>query len=447
MDSRLGVRARTTIGAITALSVVLVLAGLFLTQNLRYRIESLITEAAEDRAQLLAESLHGNSPQNPLPGGNLDLFAQVVNGEGQVIATDPLLSDLAAFPVTSAGAAGLFRLDSLAPGGPPDLDTEGPYLVAVRVTQLAEGPGLVLVGASLEDAGEAVAAAIPPLLVGGPILLALAGSIVWMVSGRALNPVDKLRITAATISDRSLDQRLPVPRANDEIRGLALTLNHMLGRLEESVLRQRRFVADASHELKSPLASLRTMVEVSAADIPRQLLNDITAELSRMERLTANLLYLAQTDELGPRLRHEVLDLAGLAREEGARWGGVDTTGLQAVSVGGDRDRLGQMIRNLVDNAALHGGGGIWLTSNQHEEEAALLVSDDGNGIPESDWETVFERFVRLDPSRSRRTGGTGLGLAVARSIARSHGGDVQITEPLRGGCTVEVRLPAATPP
>ena len=444
---RLGVRARTTAITTIALGLVLSVAGLWLISTLRSRIELIIIDSAEERAVALASSLAGMETPSQLSLDSPELFAQVVDHRGTVLASDRFLEGLGAtLPSEATDGAGVLRTQALVADGPIELRSEGPYVVVARTTDLASGPAFVLVGASLEDAEEAARAALPVTIAGIPILLILAGAITWVLTGRALSPVEKMRRAAAQLSALDLSQRLPLPRAKDEIRNLAQTLNEMLEHLELSSRKQRQFVSDASHELKSPLTSLRTMVDVGEQAHPelQMLFDDLRAELIRMERLASDLLFLARSDERSPDVLIAPVDLAELAPSVTTFLvaGTVDLSGLRTAWVDGDRDRLGQLVRNLVDNASLYGRAGLWLESYTNDSDAFLLVSDDGAGIAEADRERVFERFVRLDESRGRHSGGAGLGLAVARAIARKHGGDVRVIDARHGGATFEVRLP-----
>ena len=227
----------------------------------------------------------------------------------------------------------------------------------------------------------------------------------------------------------------------------------MLDRIESSAERQRRFVADASHELKSPVAAIRTMLEVADASPGsvslEELTRDLLAEDLRLERLVADLLVLARTDEDGLALETVEVDLDDLVAEEAgaatSRFGiAIDETGVEAARVIGDAERLRRLLRNLLDNAARHAAGQVWVALERDRGSALLTVSDDGPGIPPGQEERVFERFVRLDTARSRDKGGTGLGLAVVRAIAVAHGGWVEVDESRHGGATLAARLPLA---
>jgi signal transduction histidine kinase len=441
--------------AIVVVGLVLAAGTVAFIAVAKNRIESSIGESARARAEGVAVLVETGVLTDPLPGRDLELFAQVIDSSGAVVAADRAVADVGAFVETmpAPGRSVEVRADSLFEeleerGG---LEDEGPYLVVATGVRLEQGPGAVLVAASLEDASEAVGAVVPLLGVGLPLLLVIVGITTWVLTGRALRPVEEMRAEAERISAAALARRLPVPATHDEVERLAATLNAMLGRLEDSAIRQRRFVADASHELKSPLSALRAIVDVGdAGALEDEVLSaDLRGEVDRMQRLVDDLLYLARSDEAGPMRPHRLLDLDRIVQEEAqllARRSGVvvDMSRVRPASVMGDSGRIAQLVRNLADNAARVAATRVWFAVDQHEAAVIVGVSDDGPGIPAADRERVFERFVRLDESRARDTGGAGLGLAVARAIAEDHGGTLQIAEPLHGGTTVEFRLPSA---
>jgi signal transduction histidine kinase len=323
-------------------------------------------------------------------------------------------------------------------------------VVATGVT-VRGAPAAILVAASLDDAAELTAAAGPVLGLGLPALLAIVGLITWFLTGRALAPVEGMRAEAEQISAGELQRRLPVPAADDEIGRLAHTLNAMLGRLESASLRQRRFVADASHELRSPLATLRSIADTLDREGSHgdEAVADIRTEVDRLQHLVDDLLFLAREDETPPLLRAEVdLDqtIRGVAAE--LRRGtdvAIDTAAVGAVRVVGDPGALERIVRNLAANAVRHARSGVWIEAGVRDGDAVIAVSDDGSGIPEARWESVFERFVRLDEARGRSAGGAGLGLSVVRAATRAHGGEARVVASRRGGTTVEVRIPSGS--
>ncbi len=453
---RLGVRARLTFVAVVVVGVVLAVSGSLLVWLAGNRIEDAIVDGAEARLDSLAAFAEGGTLEDPLPSRDAELISQVIDATGDVVAADRVLDGVPALAVPGLAAGETVEYtsqDLLEPFEDGLVEDEGPYAVLVRGVQFDGGTGVVLVAASLEPAATARRAVIPVLGFGLPLLLAVLGAATWLLTGRALRPVDRMRAEAVQISGADLHRRLPVPEPRDEVRALAESLNEMLARLEDAMARQRRFVADASHELKSPLAALQTMIDVALDDPDpgaREAARlDLAGEVERMERLVSGLLVLAGSDEGRSPARQVEVDLdqvAGREASAAARRTGVavDASAIEPARVLGDPDRLARLVRNLLDNAARHAAGQVWVALASSAGEAVLTVSDDGPGIPPELRERVFERFVRLDEGRSRDAGGAGLGLAVARAIARHHGGDVAAAEPRRGGATFEVRLPAA---
>ena len=338
------------------------------------------------------------------------------------------------------------------------------YLVVVESSG-DRGQYIVSVAASLEDVDDTTSALLPVMLVGLPLLVLLVGATTWLLVGGALRPVERIRREVADISDANLEQRVELPEQRDEIRRLAATMNQMLARLEAARDRQRQFVGDASHELRSPLASMRQTAEVAKAHpgaLPEgELADAVLEEGARMQRLVEQLLVLTRTDEGAVALGHRDVDLDDHALAEARRVRNgleIDTFGVQGGRVRGDRAALSQVVRNLVDNAVRHARSRVVIGVHQDECEGEpegepeggpegghsveLVVEDDGPGVPEGQRERVFERFVRLDEARARDAGGSGLGLAIVREIVRAHGGSVSVSASVSGGARFVVRLP-----
>jgi two-component system, OmpR family, heavy metal sensor histidine kinase CusS len=295
-----------------------------------------------------------------------------------------------------------------------------------------------------------------------PVALASSGGLAYLLARKALAPMEHLhRMTARITADR-LDHRLPVANANDELGRLAQTINDMIARLERSFTEIRRFTADASHELRTPLTALRTEVEValsepSEAVSHQNLLGSILEECDRLTRLTEQLLTLAREDSRMAQRTYQPLDLAGLVR------GVVETMrplaeakGLRVHQHGditrrmyGDEVRLRHVFYNLLDNAIKYTPekGEIDVYLERRGEEAMVALRDTGIGIPAEHLPHVFERFYRVDKSRSRAEGGTGLGLSITYGIVRAHGGRIELDSvPARGTiCTVTLPLEVAT--
>jgi signal transduction histidine kinase len=292
------------------------------------------------------------------------------------------------------------------------------------------------------------------ILVGGATLLAalLAG---YLLAARTASPLRRFAATAAEVDAGDLTPRLdPDPSAAAELRTLAEAFNHMLDRLEGAFARQRQFVSDASHELRSPLTAIRGQLEVLArsenpdvAELKR--VETLTlAEMGRVERLVEDLLALARLDEgVGPSLRD--LQAAPFLRElvhaagEEAGLGDLAEGSLRA-----DPDLIAQVVRNLLENARRHAGPGGRVSISSAASAAGLRVDvdDDGHGIPASERERVFDRFHRSDESRDRSAGGSGLGLGIVRSILLAHGGRVWVADSPLGGARLSFELPGFTP-
>jgi signal transduction histidine kinase len=299
------------------------------------------------------------------------------------------------------------------------------------------------------------------LTIGLPALIAVVAALAWVLVGRALRPVEAIRTEVDAITGSTMHRRVPVPPTGDEIGRLARTMNAMLGRLDAAATRQRQFVSDASHELRSPVAALRTCLEVAGRHPDRTdwpaVVGTALAEESRLEALLDDLLLLAAHDEgAGTAPEAGAVDVAAIVEAEAARPRRVPVevrppagpgTGPPGEAGGapvvrGDADRLARALANLVDNAARYATDTVRVTVGRHDDALRVTVDDDGPGIPAADRERVFERFTRLDDGRARPEGGTGLGLAVVRSIVDQHHGRVWAEGSPVGGARLVVELP-----
>ncbi|MEU9860892.1 HAMP domain-containing sensor histidine kinase [Streptomyces sp. NPDC047971] len=457
------VRARATLGATVVVALALVAAGVAVLLSLRGDLTSRADAEADGVAREVAARIAAGTPYPSLdlPDGE-DSPVQVVDRDGRVLAVSEGLTAISGTgvpDVVPGESPGTGRdddddADDPAPGevgeltwhgqGTATVDGEsGDYRFSrVEVTDRRDETVWVYAGASLGAQRDAVGTAATAMLIGLPVLLLVVGGVTWMVTHRALRPVEDIRREMAAITaSQDLSRRVPEPDTGDEVARLARTTNETLTALESSVERQRRFVADASHELRSPIASLRTQLEVGAAhpdllDVPGAVEDTV-----RLQRLAADLLLLARLDA-GERPSGAPVDLAALAREQAAGRPGVTVAAAEPVEVTGSRGQLGRVLANLLGNAGRHARAEVTVTVRKEGDRAVLAVADDGPGVPEADRERIFERFVRLDDARSRDEGGAGLGLAIARDVAVRHGGTLTVGEAPAGGALFELRLP-----
>jgi len=425
------IRVRIAVLTTAVFTVVLLAAAALFVLQLRASLLSTVELAAERDAEALSEQLPGSGVVDSDLWDDDDRFFVVTEGDTVIASSENVEGQ-------SIARDAIVRL--------PDDDTS--YLV---VRESDEGREIA-VGHSTEEADTAVGTVVQLLAVAVPALDLVVFALIWFVVGRSLRPVERMRREVDAVTATRLDQRVADPGTTDEIGRLATTMNRMLARLDESQRAQRRFISDASHELKSPLASLRQYAEV-ARDYPDRISDDDLAgavldESARLERLVRNLLVLARADEQSIELSRGDVDLDDLLLAEGSRLRAstplkVDTSAVSAVRVSGDHALLAQVVRNLADNAAQHASAGIRVALALDGPTAVVTVDDDGPGIPSADRERVFDRFVRLDFARARTSGGTGLGLAIVRELVTAHGGSVIIGDSPLGGARFELRLPA----
>jgi signal transduction histidine kinase len=448
LGARLGtVRVRTTVAATLVVGLAMLVGALVLVAVLRETLTREVRTAAKLRARDVAAVLQsGAGPGRLAVDDPEDLLIQVLDADGRVVASSP-------------NEVGLAPLTGLRPGQSVEVrapDEDHVYLAVAVAARTPAGERTVVVARSVETVAEATTVVSALLAVGLPLLLLVVAATTWKVVGRALAPVEAIRGEVDEISAAELHRRVPDPPVDDEIGRLARTMNRMLGRLEQAQARQRRFVSDASHELRSPVATIRQHAEVALAHPDRtstaELASTVLAENLRTQRLVEDLLLLARADEHTLALRRRPIDLDDLVFDEARRL--RDTTGLRvdtsAVSAGrvdGDAAGLRRVLRNLGDNAARHSAGRLAFSVAERDGAVLLQVDDDGPGIPEADRERVFERFVRLDDGRARDAGGSGLGLAIVSELVAAHGGSVAVAGSPLGGARVQVSLPRLADP
>jgi signal transduction histidine kinase len=331
----------------------------------------------------------------------------------------------------------------------PALGDDDEVLVSARGVEVHGKPYVVLVAAALEVQTETLRTVGLLLLAAAPLLVALVAVAVWVLVGQSLKTVERIRRQVSEIDGRRLSERVEVPPTGDEIAALASTMNEMLDKLEHSNNSHRAFFSDASHELRSPLSTLVTTAEVASLDTSGKTWLDmqqtVISESSRMQSLVEDLLTLAKVDAHQLQLEIQDVDLEDVLDSEINRLRTVSsleiTSALQPVRLRGDERRLAQVFRNLLDNAARHAKSRIVVGMRRRAGEVVVSVDNDGEIISPEDRHRVFERFARLDASRSTDGGGSGLGLAISREIMGAHCGTVVAAES-DGWCRFQVRLP-----
>ncbi|MEO8828338.1 ATP-binding protein [Lapillicoccus sp.] len=446
-----GVRWQASVAAAAVVAIALMAGSvalvLLLQSTLTSNLQATTTALVAQDAQTLAEDGLTALASSETDRGADSVLIQVLDPSGVVVYTSEPARTTAQSPMRPALGETLVSGRTFIPI-PAD---RAPPLIVARTVAVSGNPYVVLAVTSQEPHTEAVTTTSALLLVGIPLLVALTGFVTWWRVGYALRSVESIREQVEQIEAANLSQRVPVPATRDEIAGLAATMNTMLQRLESSDATQRRFVADASHELRSPLATLTASLELAEQDGTSQTWRELEPimqdEAGRMSRLVEDLLLLSKVDNQAMILAEGDVDLDDLADLETRRLrqlGSVQVTLFVApVKVRGDRHQLARLLRNLVDNAARAASSQVSVSVARDGDAAVVRVEDDGPGIAPADRDRVFERFVRLDQSRSRRSGGSGLGLAIVQEIAAAHRGSVQVTTSPLGGAAVEVRLPA----
>jgi signal transduction histidine kinase len=450
---RLPIRLRLTAVFAAAMVIVLAATAGFVYARLRADLNESVNVSLEARADAVAmlarpggRGLHDGGP--PPAGDPEEVFVQVLAAGGR-------LTDLVGAPRTPVLTPEQVRA---AAREPLTVDRRVPGLdgrVRVLARPLPDAPGsVVAVGQSLDDRDETLAGLIGAFAVGGPIAVLLASLLGYAVATAALRPVEAMRRRATAVSLADDDAPLPLPPAHDEVRRLGETLNAMLARLRRSFERERRFVADASHELRTPIAVIKTELEtlLRREDHPgevREALLAASAEADDLARLAEDMLVLARASEGRLTVRPERLDAAALlggARERfadraAAQRRRIDVEVPAGVTVDADPLRLRQALDNLLDNALRHGGGAVSLSARAAGGGAEIDVADAGAGFADGLAERAFERFARGDEARTR--GGAGLGLAIVRAVAEAHGGHALIV-PDHTGARVRLWLPAS---
>ncbi len=439
----LSLRARLLLVSVAGLILGLAAGGVLLVAVLGYaQIRSVHSEAMTTARGVAALVDQGSLP-NPIPV-TAGVQVQVIDENNTVRAVSATADRLVPMLYQR-------ELDGLADGASRRIPgSRIGYQGEARVVQVTAGPPTaplrILVAQSTLQVTQSVHVLRATLLIGFPLLTILLAAGLWRALGAALRPVDALRSGAEEITGGTRAGRLPVPDGRDEIHRLAVTLNDMLHRLDAGRARQRAFVADAAHELRSPLTNMRTELEV-AQHLPHdtdwpELADDLLADVQRLSRLVDDLLLLARSDEGVLTTRLEEIDLAQFVGEAAERYPGVvfDDPGVPLLTQA-EPDALARVITNLLDNAERHKASKVTVRAYAAGPDLVVEVIDDGPGIPEADRERVFQRFTRLDDARARDAGGSGLGLAIVGELVRRHRGTVTLGD-ANPGLRVVVRLP-----
>ena len=434
------VRVRATAASTIVALAALCIAGVVLVAVVQRAPLQSVDETLDLRATDIESLLDtGATPATVAIESEEASFIQIVDATGSIIASSSNISGEPSFATALDPVS--FTTDATPIGN-------GDVRVRLRHSDSNFHP-LIIVGTSLDELNGVRRVLIVALSIVVPLLAALIAVLTWLVVGRALRPVEEIRRSVDHIDAERISQHVPVPQTDDEIARLATTMNRMLDRLAESQRRQQRFVSDASHELRTPIAVIRHEIEVarSSATVDwSETAEDVLAENLRMQRIVDDLLFMA-------RQQHHLIDVSTLVDlddivfTEASRrsQNPLDVSGVSAGQVRGDAGQLARMVSNLIDNATRHCTSQVALSVRTFEETVTLTVEDDGPGIPNEMRDEIFEPFTRLDDGRSRDAGGSGLGLAIVRDIATAHGGRISIDQSdALGGARFTITIPDA---
>ena len=451
---------RVATAAVVLVAVALIVSVAVLAAFLRATLVSNVERHLDHQIdEVVALARRGQLPADVPPTGRESGQIQVIAADGRVVARSSGVASSTRFDVLAWPDPGR-RVSATVDGTRVDGDRGEQYRVVARATETPSGPVVVYGVSTLRGADRAVRALKVASVVGIPALVLLAGLFAWRAVRRALAPVDALTAEVDEIEASALDRRLAAPAGDDEIARLARTLNHMLDRLHNAARLQRRFAADASHELRSPLAAVRAQLEVGLAYPDRTdwtaTATNVLDEVGRLERLAGELLELARFDAdaageaAGSSAHPQRVDLAELVGQEAAspEWRDLPLTtmtGQAPAIVLADPDLVIRAVRNLLANAGRHARSSIVMETGTSGRCAFVRVTNDGPPVPAEHRDRIFEPFARLDGARTARSGGAGLGLAIARRIARAHDGDLDL-EPAGGGAAFRLTLPLAVP-
>jgi signal transduction histidine kinase len=451
--ARVPIRIRLTLVFALAAALVLAGAGWLVYDRVASELTRALDEQLRSRAQDLSALVEGGGSLQSTGGGVVEpgeSFAELLAADGRVVdATRPI--GRARLLTTSELRAAARRPLFVNRPSVPGLD-EGARVLALPVVR--DGRRFVLVaGATRENRAEILGTLLAAFLIGGPIALALMSMAGYALAGAALRPIEAMRGRAAHISTSSLDERLPLTSAHDEVRRLGKTLNDMLERIAEGFSREQRFVADASHELRTPLALLETELELALrhARTKEELeaaIRSAAGEAARLSRIAEDLLLLARARDGRLVLKLEPTDVGDVLHDVARRFGAraeaegrdLAVTADEPFVVVADALRLEQALGNLADNAFRHGNGAVTLAASRRNGRGEVHVLDQGAGFAPQFLDRAFERFSRADDARAGE--GTGLGLAIVETIARAHRGEAGAANRAEGGADQWLSLP-----
>ena len=446
--SRIPIRIRLTLFFALASAIVLAAVGLFVYERVATDLDRSFDQDLRSRSRDLSALVLRDGALNTTGGSGT--FAQLLTPTGRVVDATPKLrleGLLSQSEIVTAGDGATFFERRSVPGLERD---ESARMIALPVSRRGS-PFMLVVGKSRESRNETLGSLKVAFLIGGPLALLLTSLGGYLLAGAALRPIEAMRRRAAEISTSSLDERLPVSPADDEVSQLGRTLNEMLARLEDGQERERRFVADASHELRTPLATLRAELELALrrSRTTQEFENSIRSaaeETERLSRIADDLLILARAEQGTLALRPEPTDVVDLLENVRDRFGARAEIEGRSLTVEADeapvarfdRLRIEQALGNLVDNAFEHGRGPITITAGRSNSSVELHVLDEGPGLPPQFRDHAFKPFSRAAPAGE----GSGLGLAIVETIARAHEGTVGAYVRPDGGADVWIRLP-----
>ena len=438
-------RWRVTAAATAAIVIVLVAVGWGLVLNHRRQLTDDLDELMADVTDSVAADVLADRRPDVERIGDDDWVLQVTRA-GAVVSASPNIETIEPLgPVVDGETT---RNVGPLSGG------DDPMRLLSRSVETSDGRVVIHVAAPRDDIDDSVATLRQSLVIAVPVAAAVLALLTWVLVGRTLRPVERIRAEVAGIGGADLDRRVPVPAGDDEISRLATTMNDMLARVEQAQARQRRFVADASHELRSPMTRMRTELEVDLAHPdtadPEATQRSVLEEVVGLQQLVDDLLVLARSDGAAVAARgderFDLGDVSMRAAERSRPREGVTVVvdATAEASTAGRPGDLERAVSNVIDNAVRHASAAVRVGVHADGDTVSVVVEDDGDGIPVADRERIFERFARADAARSADDGGAGLGLSIARDIVEGHGGTIVVDADYSCGARVVITLPAA---